>query len=551
MSDDDAFNLGDLKYDGNQGVNVGGTTIPMSWLPPDQQAQAALSATAPPPPPTQPTSAAGGQLLNYGIGAPLPASGDQTAQTAIPLPNPLPGGAGNFPYQPKTGMQLQQPMAPAPPANVGFGPQAVSGAQAAAAGPAPFVPPKETGGGGASSPGYGATEQQAFNKAQEAAQLQAENETALGTAKAKLGQQEAARLATQGQQQQAVANETAKNSGQSLAMEKQATIDFLNSKIDPNRFWANKSTGDKVFAVLAQALGGFAAGYTHTDNQVAKTYQQLVDRDIETQKANIEQKGKAAGMFGELVKQYQAAGLSQQEAIDRASQTFKEKFALESTNLANQMAGETGKQHWLATQAENFKDLATTRSKLDAERAATTASQSAAANAALQRREGEYQFAKEKYIDKTYGVANPLQNKDLFVPGVAGAPGQYAPNKELAQKAIDAHAGLDPAISAVSNLVNWTRANGNTALDRKTVNEGKAMANNAKALVMNSDDIKRLSPESQKFFEQMIPDDPTSFLQVLPQLQATLQQLHDKRDTLDQGFGIRPTNQYIPEKPAR
>jgi hypothetical protein len=59
---------------------------------------------------------------------------------------------------------------------------------------------------------------------------------------------------------------------------------LASTKIDPNHFWANKSTGDRMTAAFAVFLGGLGDG----PNKAAEIIQNAVDRDIDAQKTNWE-----------------------------------------------------------------------------------------------------------------------------------------------------------------------------------------------------------------------------------------------------------------------
>lgn len=85
-------------------------------------------------------------------------------------------------------------------------------------------------------------------------------------------------------------------------------LDELNRKadeigkqeIDPNRYWANKSTGEKVLAGIGLFLGAFGSN----GNQAAKIIQNAINTDIESQKANLDQKSRGLqqqkGILGEM-----------------------------------------------------------------------------------------------------------------------------------------------------------------------------------------------------------------------------------------------------------
>jgi hypothetical protein len=85
-------------------------------------------------------------------------------------------------------------------------------------------------------------------------------------------------------------------------------------KIDPNRLWNNKSTGDKIMSSIALVLGGIGGALTGRDNAALKIMQSQIDADIDAQKAD--QTGKeslyqmALKKYGNEQDAYQAARLN-------------------------------------------------------------------------------------------------------------------------------------------------------------------------------------------------------------------------------------------------
>ena len=59
--------------------------------------------------------------------------------------------------------------------------------------------------------------------------------------------------------------------------------------IDPDRFWNDKSTGQKVMATIGLILGGIGSGLTGQPNAALQVLQNQIDKDIESQKLNAEQ----------------------------------------------------------------------------------------------------------------------------------------------------------------------------------------------------------------------------------------------------------------------
>ncbi len=64
-----------------------------------------------------------------------------------------------------------------------------------------------------------------------------------------------------------------------------------SEKIDPSKFWHDKSTGSKVLAAISVVLGGIGQALTHQNSNAALTVvQNAIDKDIDAQKANLGKK---------------------------------------------------------------------------------------------------------------------------------------------------------------------------------------------------------------------------------------------------------------------
>lgn len=65
---------------------------------------------------------------------------------------------------------------------------------------------------------------------------------------------------------------------------------FVDEKVDPEHFWNSKSSGQKVLAGIAIALGGIGGAYTGKGGNVAMDIiNKAIDNDIDAQKFNITQ----------------------------------------------------------------------------------------------------------------------------------------------------------------------------------------------------------------------------------------------------------------------
>jgi hypothetical protein len=64
---------------------------------------------------------------------------------------------------------------------------------------------------------------------------------------------------------------------------------FADNHIDPNRFYHNMSTGNKILAGIGMVLGGVGSGFTGQPNPALEMMKQAIDRDIEAQKSDQNQ----------------------------------------------------------------------------------------------------------------------------------------------------------------------------------------------------------------------------------------------------------------------
>lgn len=76
-----------------------------------------------------------------------------------------------------------------------------------------------------------------------------------------------------------------------------ALNDVRSTKIDPNKYWNDKSTGEKIMTAIALVLGGIGGGMTgRGGNAALDVMNNAISRDVEAQKATIESKKELAGM---------------------------------------------------------------------------------------------------------------------------------------------------------------------------------------------------------------------------------------------------------------
>lgn len=149
----------------------------------------------------------------------------------------------------------------------------------------------------------------------------------------------------------------------------QAISDFIdanqNQKIDPNRVFANQSTGQKVQTAIGLILGGIGGGLLHTENPALKEINNLIDRDIESQKSEMGQKDNLLKLnlmkFGNM-----------NEAVKMTQAMLATKTSLELQKAAAQSQDPIAKQRALqaagtidAGSAKTIQEMSTLKSQMD------------------------------------------------------------------------------------------------------------------------------------------------------------------------------------------
>lgn len=125
--------------------------------------------------------------------------------------------------------------------------------------------------------------------------------------------------------------------------QKQAAIDkeradVENLKVDPNRWWANKSTGGKIMAVLSMMAGGALQGMGRTKNNPGyDMIRQSIQDDIDEQKARRQMRLEGLHTrqteFDRLVAMYGSPALAEKELQNRqlaVSNAMAKKLAIDS-----------------------------------------------------------------------------------------------------------------------------------------------------------------------------------------------------------------------------
>jgi hypothetical protein len=144
-------------------------------------------------------------------------------------------------------------------------------------------------------------------------------------------------------------------------------LDLSKQSVDPNRFWNNKSDGQKAMSVIAGALVGF----TGQGMQWLQRLDGLVEQDIQAQAADLNRQrgllGDASQMQNNLVAMAESRGLRGKAAYDAAVATQKEQMAtqlqLNALNYAQPELRAKAEAAALAIRQSAAKDIASYQMK--------------------------------------------------------------------------------------------------------------------------------------------------------------------------------------------
>lgn len=170
------------------------------------------------------------------------------------------------------------------------------------------------------------------------------------------------KLAADEQKRQMAFNEEIQRHEGALKGLQQQVLDLSKQSIDPNRFWNNKTDGQKAMAVVAGALFGFGGKGMDWLNRLDS----LVQQDIQAQSADLNRKrgllSDASSMQNNLVAMAEARGLRGKAAYDAAVVTMKENLAtqmqLNAMNYAQPEARIKAEQAALAIRQDASKQIA-------------------------------------------------------------------------------------------------------------------------------------------------------------------------------------------------
>lgn len=106
----------------------------------------------------------------------------------------------------------------------------------------------------------------------------------------------------------------------------QEARELAEQEVDPDRWWADRSTGQKIAGVLSAVIGGLVAPHQGGRNRGLEAIQQAIQQDIEAQRATLgnrqralsQERGLVADLMRKGYNEFQASTIAEQAAYKRA-----------------------------------------------------------------------------------------------------------------------------------------------------------------------------------------------------------------------------------------
>lgn len=297
--------------------------------------------------------------------------------------------------------------------------------------------------------------------------------------------------------------------------------DINNSHIDPNKFLGDMGTPKRLATGIGLILGGIGSGLTHGPNMALEFLNKQIDRDIESQQANLNNKHSLL-----------SANMQQYHNVQDAANVTRVQMAHMFANQLDQAAAAAGTPLAQARALQAKSALIQQYYPLAQQTAMRQAMMSMASRGGTGGENTQY--------GALLRVMNPEAAKVWEEHTVPGTPGQSAiPITADNRNDIFAKTNFDRKLN---DYIGFAQ-NNSGSLDPRTIAVGKAKAAELQGLYRQATHGGVYKEGESKFIEQLIDSDPTKFANnlrgVIPKAQALKESNTDSLNTLKSSLGFQ------------
>jgi hypothetical protein len=279
----------------------------------------------------------------------------------------------------------------------------------------------------------------------------------------------------------------------------QQTLDeFSNTKIDPNRYWSQKGTGEKIVAGIAIALGALGQGLTKSNNnQALDIITGQIDRDIEAQKMEILGKRETAQGQRSLLQEMRARFDDERVAEQMTRVLSLDQARTKLDEIASKSKSEEVKanQQLLSGQLEEKR----TQAMIQLNKAIAESPEG-------QMRMQQVQSQKMEALAK--GTINPEslteKERERYVEGLGVA--NTAKEAEDLKTSLEEFKSFD---TLMGKIIEERKSTGGEAFNTTAARQQKARAAQAILAIKNMEKLGALDRGALEVAGAIIPEDPT------------------------------------------
>lgn len=304
----------------------------------------------------------------------------------------------------------------------------------------------------------------------------------------------------------------------------QTAEDYRNMKIDPKRYFSSMDTPKKFTTALGMIMGGLGAGLTGGQNQVMSYIDKQIDRDIESQKADM---GKTQNLMS-----YNMAKLrNEQDAYAMTKAMHLQAFQ-------NEIQASMAKNQNPIIQARLQQALAPIEIQ-KAQLMQNTALRKAMLSTQPGQAGGESDQS-EKLMNYLR-VTDPKRASELeerYIPGI-GFGSIKVPEKVRGEVA-----GRHELDSGLSRLIKFSKEH-QGSVDPKIMNEGKALASQVQDAYRRANGQGVFREAEADFVKGVIDDDPTKLFakfRTIPKYKAAIEMNKNALNSTLSAYGFKPHN---------
>jgi len=299
-------------------------------------------------------------------------------------------------------------------------------------------------------------------------------------------------------------------------------IQEASGKVDPNRFWNQRDTGDRIMGGLAIFLGGLGAG-PNGQNMALKIIDDAIARDINSQEFNLEQSRKEAAMLGESLRTEADLADWKAQTIARTVAKYDAWTEARAKELNSRLMGPEQKAKLggiLATLAERRAKVEAELAQMTADKITQTVTEQAA--------QKPYSLKERRAMSTPWGYATDPQSAMI----VKGANNIYMRNNGILTQ-------LEDAVKTIGTT-SWDRADKGRAIALATAWSGM-MSDAMQSGTLGESEYARYASQSP-----ITPD----YFDGLKNKEEAMALINQMRANADEG-AVAVASSYIPMEEVR